>query len=126
VAEHKLGEPKHVLLIDDDELQLGVREQVLREAGFATSCAENGEAAVAKLREAGARVDVVLTDHMLPGLGGAELVRALRSVAPQVPIVIITGLLEAEPEYEGLAVHFRTKPLPATELIATLREITAG
>jgi DNA-binding response OmpR family regulator len=114
------------LLIDDDELQLDVREQVLREAGFATSCAQSGEAAVAKLREAGAPVDVVLTDHMLPGLGGAELVRALRSVAPQVPIVVITGLLEAEPEYEGLGVHFRTKPLPAAELIATLREVTGG
>jgi len=98
---------------------------VLREAGFEISSATSGEAAVAKLGDAGApRVDAIVTDHMLPGLGGADLVRALRGVAPHVPIIVITGLLEAEPEYEGLGVEFRMKPLPAPELIKTLRDAT--
>jgi len=118
--------PKHVLLIDDDPLQLIVREQVLREAGFATSTAATGEAAVAALRAGeGASIDAVVTDHMLPGLGGAELVRAIRAARPQVPVLVVTGLVDAAPDYHGLNVEFRTKPFPALELIATLRTLTA-
>lgn len=116
---------KHVLLIDDDTVQLQLREQVLRHAGFSTATAADGEAALAVLRDvAQPRVDAIVTDHLLPGLGGAELVRRIRALRPDVPILVITGLLDAEPEYTGLDIAFRPKPVLAAELIAALRSVT--
>ncbi len=119
--------PQTILLIDDEAAQLKIRAQILRNAGLSTLTAETGEAALGILRsEQGPSIGAIVTDHMLPGLGGAELVRALRDIRPDVPILVVTGLPEAEPEYAGLGVQFRCKPFPAEELITTLRALVAS
>ncbi len=118
--------PKHVLLIDDEVSQLKLRTQILHNAGIATLTAGTGEAALGLMRsEQGPTVRAIVTDHMLPGLGGADLVRALRALRPEIPILVITGLPDAEPEYAGLRVRFHTKPFPAEDLIASLRALIA-
>ena len=63
-----------------------------------------------------------MTDHVLPGASGADFVRQLREIKPAVPVIVITGLPEAESEYEGLGVIFRQKPCPPPELIALVRD----
>jgi DNA-binding response OmpR family regulator len=119
---------RRVLLIDDSPLQLRVREAVLRGAGFEVCTASTAESAHALLRNepSGARVGVIVTDHILPGASGAEFVRQLREIKPSVPVIVITGLPEAEDEYEGLGVIFRQKPCPPPELIALVRDALQG
>jgi len=110
------------LLIDDDPLQLRVREAVLRDAGFEVNVATTAESALALLRsEAGMGIGSIVTDHIMPGASGAVFVRSLREIKPEVPVIVISGLAEAEDEYEGLDVSFRTKPCPPPELIALVR-----
>ena len=70
----------------------------------------------------GRSIGAIVTDHVLPGASGAEFVRQLRSLNSSVPVIVITGLPEAESEYTGLNVVFRHKPCPPPELIALLRE----
>jgi len=101
-----------ILLIDDNPLQLKVRETVLRQAGFQVSVATTAESALATLRALPERVGLIITDHLMPGTSGAELVRQVRAAKIQVPIIVLSGLAEAEPEYEGLDVSFRIKPFP--------------
>ncbi|MFI5088336.1 MAG: response regulator [Terriglobales bacterium] len=115
---------RRVLLIDDSPLQLRVREAVLRDAGFEVCTATTAESAHALLQSepAGASVGVIVTDHILPGASGAEFVRQLREMKPSVPVIVITGLPEAEDEYAGLGVVFRQKPCPPPELIALVRD----
>jgi DNA-binding response OmpR family regulator len=115
---------RRVLLIDDSPLQLRVREAVLRDAGFDVCIATTAESAHALLRSepVGDSVGVIVTDHMLPGASGAEFVRQLRQLNPTVPVIVITGLPEAESEYAGLNVIFRQKPCPPPELIALVRD----
>jgi len=115
---------RRVLLIDDSPLQLRVREAVLRGAGFEVCIASTAESAHALLRNdpGGDSVGVIVTDHILPGASGAEFVRQLREMKPSVPVIVITGLPEAEDEYEGLGVIFRQKPCPPPELIALVRD----
>ena len=115
---------RRVLLIDDSPLQLRVRETVLREAGFEVCIATTAESAHALLRSepAGDSIGVIVTDHILPGASGAAFVRQLRQIKPSVPVIVITGLPEAEAEYEGLGVIFRQKPCPPPELIALVRD----
>jgi len=116
-----------VLLIDDNPVQLRAREAVLRKAGFATQIAITQESALALLSSSVADdIGAILTDHIMPGTSGAEFVRALRAAKPGVPIVVITGLAEAESDYRGAGVIFRQKPCPPEELIALVRSSIAG
>ena len=68
-----------VLLIDDNPIQLRVRETILRGAGFQVSIATTAEGALAVLRTAANKFGVIVTDHVLPGASGADFVRELRS-----------------------------------------------
>lgn len=115
---------RRVLLIDDSPLQLRVREAVLRDAGFEVCIATTAETAHALLRSGsvGDSIGVIVTDHILPGESGADFVRQLRQIRPHVPVIVITGLPEAENEYAGLNVVFRQKPCPPPDLIALVRD----
>ena len=114
-----------VLLIDDSPVQLRVREQVLRGAGFEVHIATSGESAVALLRSPlGKSVATIISDHIMPGLSGPDLVRNLRQAVPRADIIIISGMAEAEGEYEGLDIIFRQKPCPPAELIELVRRAT--
>ena len=110
-----------VLLVDDNPVQLSVREAVLRTAGFQVSTAATAESALEILRAFRDRIGVVVTDHLMPGCDGPELVRRIREGREYLPVIVLSGLPEAFPEYEGLDVIFRPKPLPPPELIALVR-----
>jgi DNA-binding NtrC family response regulator len=110
-----------VLLVDDNPLQLKVREAVLQRAGFRVCVATTAEDALALLRALADRIGVVVTDHVMPRCSGSELVRAIRAENSWLPIVVLSGLPEAFVEYEGLHVTFRAKPFPPTELIELVR-----
>jgi len=110
-----------VLLIDDNPLQLKVREAVLRNAGFCVSVATTADSALSLLRTLADRIGVVVTDHVMPDCSGSELVRTIRAENDWLPIIVLSGLPEAFGEYEGLDVVFRAKPFPPTELIELVR-----
>jgi len=112
---------RQVLLIDDNPLQLTVREAILRDAGFQVSVATTADSALATLRVLPDRVGVVVTDHIMPGCTGSELVRQIRGINDWLPIVVLSGLPEAESEYQEFDVVFRSKPFPPSELIELVR-----
>jgi len=114
---------REVLLIDDNPIQLTARELVLRGEGFSVSVATTVDSALALLRsdEVAQRFGVIVTDHVMPQASGAVFVRELRRVNPDIPVIVVTGMAEAEDEYEGLNVKFLHKPCPPPELIATVR-----
>jgi len=112
-----------ILLIDDDAMQLQVRETVLREAGFSVSGTSTAAEALALLRDpqAGRTLRLIVTDHVMPGASGASFVRELRRFSPAVPVIVVTGMAEAQDEYAGLNVSFLSKPCPPEELIRCVR-----
>jgi DNA-binding NtrC family response regulator len=110
-----------VLLVDDNALQLSVREAVLRKAGFQVAIATTAESALAALRILKERIGVMVTDHLMPGCSGSELVRQVRAEDNWIPVIVLSGLPDAAPEYDGLEVTFRPKPLPPLELIELVR-----
>jgi|SRR5919108_853117 CheY-like chemotaxis protein len=115
-----------VLLIDDNPMQLRVREAVLRDAGFSVATATTAEEALSQLRElgAGTRFSVIVTDHVMPGDSGSVFVRQLRELHSHIPVLVVTGLPEAEEEYEGLNVSFLQKPCPPEKLIDRVRKLS--
>ncbi len=115
-----------VLLVDDTPVQLQIRETILRNAGFRVAIATSAESALALLRTASQHVGLVITDHMMPGTNGAAFVRTLRQSDLHMPVLVLSGLPDAEQEYEGLNVAFRLKPLPPGELIDLVRQWMKG
>ena len=114
---------KQILLLDDNPAQLLIREMVLRKGGIESHVATSSQSALAFLRSDPGRekIGVVVTDHIMPGMDGAEFVRQLRSFNTEIPVIVISGLAEAEQEYVDLCVIFRTKPCEPEDLISLVR-----
>jgi DNA-binding NtrC family response regulator len=114
---------RKVLVVDDDPIQLRIRGAVLRGAGLDVCTASQASAALAILQEdAEVRsIGVVITDHIMPEAPGTDFVRKLRGIRPGIAVIVISGLPEAESQYEGLNVAFRQKPCPPPELISLVK-----
>ena len=83
-----------VLLVEDDDDNRELMSEVLAAAGFDVATAASGAEALEAL--AASPVDVVVTDVGMPGMGGLELARAAKALAPHVPIVAVTGFAERD------------------------------
>ena len=114
---------KTVLLVDDNPIQLSARQMVLNQAGIEVQVATSADSALALLRSLSQakNIGVVVTDHIMPQATGSEFVRMLREVNPHVPVIVISGMPEAQQEYDGMDVIFRQKPCPPPELIALVQ-----
>lgn len=110
-----------ILLVDDNAIQAATRKAILTRAGRTVLFASDGEEALAALETAARPVRLVVTDHLMPNMNGPEFVTRLRENYPQLPVLVLSGLAEAEDAYEGLDVIFRLKPLPPDELLALVR-----
>ena len=109
-----------VLLVDDDDQVRRATARMLASAGFAVEAAATGEQALARVADASAarRIDVVLLDLSMPGMSGPETRRRLRELAPELPVVFLTGY-PLEPESGDIVLQ---KPVTTEELVARLSE----
>jgi CheY-like chemotaxis protein len=117
-----------ILLIDDNAIQAATRQTILRRAGYFTYAALSPQRALEQFRDQQfpEPVDLVITDHLMPGMTGADFVRELRTLQPDLPILVISGLEEAEPLYENMNVLFRLKPLMPEALLSTVHSLLPG
>jgi PAS domain S-box-containing protein len=102
-----------VLLVDDEELARTSTAEMLGELGYVVIEVGSSEEAVNQLRE-GLRPDVLITDHLMPGMNGADLVRLVRSEHKGVKALIVSGFAEAEgvaPDLPRLTKPFRQAEL---------------
>jgi EAL domain-containing protein (putative c-di-GMP-specific phosphodiesterase class I) len=107
----------HVLLVDDEPVQLKSIERVLRRRGYAVECVSRGMEA--KIRLASGQFDVVLSDIAMPGMSGIELLQSVREQNLDVPVVLMTGEPAVDTAIKALelgAFHYLTKPLDVTSL----------
>lgn len=117
-----------LLLIDDNAVQAATRQTILKRAGYFVIAALNPERALEQFRtgEFSSDVQLVITDHIMPGMSGADFVRELRKIFPTIPVLVISGMEEAEAEYEGMNVLFRLKPLLPDNLLASVHSLIGG
>jgi CheY-like chemotaxis protein len=113
------------LLVDDNAVQGSTRTAILERSGQNVVVAPDGESALALLEDPQLfdMLGLVVTDHLMPGMNGVELVRKLRAVLPCVPILVLSGLPNLEDDYRGLNVVFRSKPFPPDALINLTRQM---
>jgi PAS domain S-box-containing protein len=115
-----------VLVVDDEPPVRQVAAAMLRELGMTVLEAGSGEAAVRQLRDHGAEVGWVLLDASMPGLSGAETLRALRQIVPRLVVVMMSGYGERELQerFRGQDVRgFLQKPFTFEDLSGKLNEL---
>lgn len=120
---------KKVLLIDDDPAQLSVRQLLLqRMGGIESQTATHAKTALELLRRDSkqATFGAVVTDHIMPDVDGPEFVRQLRVFAPEIPVIVVSGMPEADALYHGLDVAFLLKPSEPEDLIALVKSALDG
>ena len=115
------------ILIVDDEFGLAeMLREMLRESGFEVTLAINGRLALEILKEG--KVDLVLTDMMMPVMDGAELALAMRSDGQHrdTPIIMMTSLPTAFPQPAGLYDAVLRKPFTPDLLLETMARVLAN
>lgn len=106
------------LVVDDEELVRSSTAEMLQELGYETAEAVSAEDALRALTDA--PVDLLVTDHLMPGMTGTELAQAVSKRYPATMILIVSGYAEAQgldPSYRRL-----TKPFRQAELAAALAD----
>jgi len=114
--------PEAILLIDDNAVQAAARQTILKRAGYNVIPVLNPVRALHQFQahEFPSEICLVITDHMMPGMSGSDFVRELRKTHLHLPVLVISGLEEAEDLYHDLDVHFRLKPLMPDNLLASV------
>jgi PAS domain S-box-containing protein len=126
VAEDLQATPRHgadqthhgvALLVDDEELVRLSTADMLTDLGYAVIEACSAEEAIGRL-ETGQSIDIMVTDHLMPGMTGTELARWAKADRPKLPVLLVSGYAELE----GVDANLPrlTKPFRKDELAATL------
>lgn len=96
-----------VLLVDDEEIVRGTAAEMLRTLGYQVEATDSAEAAL-RLLDAGLVPDLLVTDHLMPGMTGTDLARDVQARLGRVPVLIVSGYADVE----GLARDFAHLPKP--------------
>jgi CheY-like chemotaxis protein len=113
-----------ILLVDDEDELRSVAAEVLTAAGYSVLEAPDGLAALRIAQETHARIDLLLTDVVMPQLSGPELARALGGVHPETKVLYMSGYTDDTLLRHGVSaagVAFLAKPFRPEGLLQTVR-----
>ncbi|MFT3914684.1 MAG: ATP-binding protein [Anaeromyxobacteraceae bacterium] len=122
------GGTERVLLVEDDEAIRKIAARVLRRAGYDLAVADGGEAAIELLR-LGPPFDLVVTDVVMPGVGGRELALFAEALGPRPRVLFMSGFPDAAATRLGpLAdeLHLLAKPFSGSALLTRVRAVLGG
>jgi len=108
---------KRILVVDDDESLRWVTQAQLQQSGFQVDAAANGKEALARIQET--PPDLVITDLMMPGMSGVELLKNIRADYPEIIVILVTAFGTVENAVEAMkagAYDYITKPVNVEEL----------
>jgi DNA-binding response OmpR family regulator len=113
-----------VLVAEDEAPMLSLLEKVLRQQDFRVLVARDGEQALNVYRANKREIDVVLLDIGLPKIGGRDVFLEMKSLNPDVRVVVVSGffepMLKSNLSAAGIK-HFLAKPYSLSQVIDTLR-----
>jgi two-component system cell cycle sensor histidine kinase/response regulator CckA len=119
---------KTILLVEDDVTTLLVLRRMLERLGYRVLIAEDGAKALKVYEEHGDKIDLLLTDVVMPGLSGPKLAERVRLSRPQIPVLFISGFVD-----QGSAVGdmltgaaFLSKPIAEDRLAKKIGELVTS
>jgi CheY-like chemotaxis protein len=121
----QLGMTSRILLVDDNHIQSATRRAILEGCGRDVNIAQQGQQALELLDQPDATqgIGLIITDHLMPVMSGPEFVAEVRRRGITLPVIVLSGLPDAESNYQGLDVIFRLKPFDPDSLIRLVQEL---
>ncbi|MBI4799982.1 MAG: response regulator [Desulfarculus sp.] len=123
------GGHESILLVDDEKLLLELGETLLSRAGYQVMTAQSGEEAVALYGKHMDRLDLVITDLGMPGMGGYKTLKTILEINPRAKVVIASGYTansHVKNALESGAVGYVAKPFGRVELLNKIRQALDG
>ncbi len=122
--------PQKVVLVAEDEPALvEIFRRALEREGYTVLTAENGRDALGILDEKGSEIDLLLSDIVMPGMGGRELVWLIRERYPHIKVILASGYTDAGGALQMMEDHgvvFVAKPVDLQILVRMVGEVLSG
>jgi two-component system cell cycle sensor histidine kinase/response regulator CckA len=118
-----------VLLVEDEDPVRIFGARALRNKGYTVLEATSGEAALELLESANERIDLLITDVVMPKMDGPGLVREVRETHPDMKVIFISGYTEDSFRQHLDAdanIHFLPKPFSLKQLATKVKEVISG
>jgi PAS domain S-box-containing protein len=117
-----------LLLVDDDEAVRGVIARILGRAGHEVTVASDAQEALAAVDEIGSRLELLITDVVMPGMSGVELSAELRRRYPELRVLLFSGYPGRDSVSVGaeLGVEYLAKPVAPRELLERIDHLLAS
>lgn len=115
---------KTILLVDDEAVQLETLKRGLKIRGYRVLEAACGKKALSII-EGPEKVDIVITDFAMPEMNGMELLKKIRSVNANLPVIMMTAYSDKDLEVQAIrneCVGFLDKPFELHELMAAIEK----
>lgn len=128
---HVVDDPNHelLLLVDDEPIVLQSTQEVLEDLGYAVITAENGVEGLECFKQDGHNIAAIITDVVMPEMGGVEMFREIRRINTAIPIIFITGYdqgkvnLQADEKKNTMII---SKPVPIPALSQAIQKILSA
>lgn len=109
-----------ILMVDDEDLILTMAEVVLSSYGYKVLTANNGHRAIEILKENKDKIDLVITDLVMPQMSGRELVEHIQRILPSVKIIYTSGFVRPTADEKH---NYLQKPFTSQELLIKVRQV---
>jgi len=126
IAAMAPGRGELILLVEDEPQVRQLTDRLLRGLGYRVLSAENGAAALALYEKSGEPVDLLVTDVVMPGIGGSELASELRRRRPELRVLYISGYAKDSDAIEralSAGDSFLPKPFTLAEMAGKVRQV---
>ena len=123
-ASENLQGTETILVVDDEGMLLSMTETILSDYGYKILTANSGTKALAVLSRDYVQVDLVVTDLVMPGMGGRELVERIRQLAPKVKILCTSGYVMPT-DKKGIPAYLQ-KPFTSDDLLAKVKRVLSS
>jgi excisionase family DNA binding protein len=119
--QNPAGGKKDILVIDDEEMIRSLFKETLEELGHRVTAAETSAKGLEVVKQS--ESDLVFLDLKMPGMNGAELFQQIKTIKPQLPVIIITGYPDSDMMAQALAqgpLGVMNKPFGESDIITAV------
>ncbi|HBG06791.1 MAG: histidine kinase [Geobacteraceae bacterium GWC2_58_44] len=117
-----------ILLVEDEEMLLWMATRLLEQMGYGVIQAHSPEAAISLCEGNDQSIDLILTDVVMPGMNGSEMVNRIRAIRPELKVLFMSGYTAEIVAQRGIVdegMHYIQKPLDMNRLNEKIREVLA-